>query len=161
MSFFSKGLNTILITLIIAFILTLLPLPEWAASFRPQWIAMVVIYWSLALPHRFGIVTAWIIGLFLDVLTGTLLGEHALALSIIIYIILRSYARVRLFPIWQQSIVVALLLMLYQFIILWPQSFIHRLPVIDHYWISPFISMLLWPWAFYLLRATRRKYKVK
>ncbi|WP_455219971.1 rod shape-determining protein MreD, partial [Kaarinaea lacus] len=69
-----QGGFVILITFIVALTLMMMPLPEWAESARPQWLMMVVIYWCIALPDRFGVILAWLVGLVLDVATGALLG---------------------------------------------------------------------------------------
>ena len=69
------GLFWISLSIIIALMLTILPLPLWAAWFRPEWLVLVAIYWSIALPHRFNIGVAWLLGLLLDALSGTILGD--------------------------------------------------------------------------------------
>ena len=51
---------------VVAFLLTAVPLPEWAANWRPAWIAMVLVYWCIALPQRVGVITGWCVGLVLD-----------------------------------------------------------------------------------------------
>ena len=64
------GIIIIGLTILIALILMLIPLPEWAHSLRPEWLVLVLIYWTMALPHRVGIGTAFCCGLLLDVLRG-------------------------------------------------------------------------------------------
>src|SRR5690606_27167374 len=76
----------IILSFAVAFMLTAVPLPEWAASWRPAWVAMVLIYWCMALPERVGIGAAWCLGLLLDVQQGTLLGQHALGLALIAWL---------------------------------------------------------------------------
>ena len=73
---------TIAISVMIALVLTIIPLPEWGEALRPAWVALVVFYWVLALPERFNIGWAWLTGLLLDALTGSLLGAHALVLMV-------------------------------------------------------------------------------
>ncbi|MCU7891916.1 MAG: rod shape-determining protein MreD, partial [Candidatus Thiodiazotropha sp. (ex Ustalcina ferruginea)] len=89
----------IYLTLLVGFILTIMPLPEWAAAYRPQWVALILIYWCMAIPERIGVGIGWTTGLLLDVLTGTLLGQHALGLSVIAYIMLKLHLRVRVMPL--------------------------------------------------------------
>ena len=91
-------------TLIIALLLSILPLPEVIVSFRPDWVAIVLIYWSLFKPGRFGFLTAFWLGLVLDTLYGSLLGQHALALLTVTYVTRHFHLRIRVFPIWQMSI---------------------------------------------------------
>ena len=73
-------------SLVVALILMILPLPDWAQIYRPNWVALVLIYWSMALPGRVGLWFAFFCGIVLDTLLGTLLGQHALALVIIIFL---------------------------------------------------------------------------
>lgn len=145
---------------LVALMLTALPMPAWAALWRPAWVALVLIYWCMAAPSHTGVVMAWVLGLLLDVLTGTLLGQHALALAVVAFVAHRFHRQVRVLPIWQQSVSVFGLVFLYQALILWITG-IQGLPVIaSAYWSAPLVSMLLWPWVFIVLRDLRRRYQV-
>ncbi|MDP2388977.1 MAG: rod shape-determining protein MreD, partial [Acidobacteriota bacterium] len=73
--------GAVAISLVVAFALTSVPLPEWAHPWRPAWVAIVVIYWCLAIPERIGVLFAWSMGLLLDVMHGAILGQHALGLA--------------------------------------------------------------------------------
>jgi len=139
------------VTFLIAFILTLLPMPAWTIWCRPAWILMILMYWTMTFPYRVNIGTAWIIGIFIDVLNGTLLGEHALALTVVSYLVLRMHSQLRMFPLLQQSLCVLLFTLLYQFILFCVQGFIGELPRTGLYWLSSVTSMLLWPWMVTIL----------
>ena len=65
----------IALSFLAAFMLTAMPLPDWALPWRPAWIAMVLVYWCMALPERVGVITGWVIGLILDVMHGSILGQ--------------------------------------------------------------------------------------
>lgn len=108
-----------LLTIVAALSLSILPLPAGIASFRPDWVAIVLLYWGLVEPDRYGLFSAFGIGLVLDALTGTLLGQHSLALIVIVYLSQRLYLQIRAFPASQLAIVVIALLAIYQFILLW------------------------------------------
>lgn len=154
------GYMAIAISFLVAMMLTALPMPAWAALWRPAWVALVLIYWCMAAPRYTGVVMAWVLGLFLDVLAGTLLGQHALALAVVAFVAHRFHRQVRVLPIWQQSVSVFGLVFLYQALILWITG-IQGLPVIaSAYWSAPLVSMLLWPWVFIVLRDVRRRYQV-
>lgn len=140
------------ITLIVAFILTLLPMPGWAVWLRPAWVLMTLTYWAMVMPDRVNVGTAWITGIFLDVLEGTLLGEHAFALTIVIYFVVRMSSRLRMYPLVQQGLSIFLLVLLYQFILFCIQGFLGALPNSWLYWSSSLTSMLLWPWVYSILR---------
>jgi len=99
--------------------LTVAPLPTWLEAWRPPWVALVLIYWCLMWPRHFGVGSAWLLGLLLDVLHGTLLGQHALALSVVAYLVLRFHLQMRIFPLWQLTMTVFALLAVNAFIVLW------------------------------------------
>lgn len=145
---------------IAAFLLTAMPLPDWALAWRPVWVAMVLMYWCMALPERVGVGVAWLLGLLLDVQQGTVLGQHALGLSLVAYITLQSHQRVRVFPLVQQALVVCGYLLLFEFITLWIRGMMGMPPHHWTFWMPAFTSMLLWPWLFILLRDLRRTYHV-
>ena len=73
----------IIFSLLLAMMLAIFPLPGWLNLLRPLWVVMVLMYLVLLMPQHMSVGWAWIIGLLLDVLTGTVLGEHAIALVII------------------------------------------------------------------------------
>lgn len=148
------------LSFVIAFMLTLMPLPDWAIPFRPAWLALVLIYWVMALPQRVGLGTAWILGLLLDVSQGALLGQHALGLTVIAFITLKFYQRIRVFPLWQQGISIMLILVVYSILIYWIYGVTGHPPGTWMYWMPVITSGLLWPWIFVLLRDVRRRCKL-
>lgn len=147
------------LTFLIAIILTLLPMPAWTIWLRPAWVLMALIYWSILVPDHVNVGTAWFIGILLDVLNGTLLGEHALALTSVVFFVVRMHAQLRMHPILQQAAWVFLFVLLYQFILFCIQGVIGDLPKTWLYWSSSLTSMLLWPWVFIILRDSRRRFK--
>ncbi|MCG6862580.1 MAG: rod shape-determining protein MreD [Chromatiaceae bacterium] len=155
-----SGTHVILITLGIALILTILPMPAWAEDFRPQWVAMTLIYWALALPTRVGVFWAWGAGLVLDVTSGTVLGQHALSLSVPVYLAVELHARIRVFPLPQQAVSVWVLLLVERLLALWVIGATGQPTPTLFYWIPTFVGMLLWPWVFILLRDVRRRFAV-
>lgn len=150
----------IVATFVVALMLTMMPLPELVRSLRPQWVTMVLIYWCLALPQRVGVVWGWTLGLLLDVVHGSVLGQHALALTLIAYIVVMLYQRLRLFPHSQQAIIIGMLIMLQLLVVLWIKGAIGEAPDRLSYWLTALTSGLLWPWAYLLLRDLRRKFQV-
>ncbi len=150
----------IFISLLLAFLLTALPLPDWANHWRPAWVAMVLIYWCMALPNRVGIGIAWCLGLLLDVQQGALLGQNALGLALIAYFIIQIHKRFRLFPLVQQSSLIGFIIIFYLLIASWINGIMGIPPKSWVYWMPAFTSMVLWPWLFVILRDIRRKYHV-
>jgi rod shape-determining protein MreD len=113
-----------------------------------------------ALPERVGVSTGWLMGLLVDMLTGSLLGQHAMALTIVAYLALRFHQRVRLFPIWQQALTVLVLLVLHQLLVLWVSRFIGRPGPPWYYWAPSLMGMIIWPLVYVTLRSLRRGFRV-
>lgn len=145
------------LTLIVAMGLEIVALPQPLVSFRPDWVALVVAYWSMALPRRFGPGSAWIFGLLLDVLSGTLLGQHAMALAVLSYLSIRVHQRVRVYPLLQQAISIGIMLGVYRLLILWVYGITGHAPGTWAYWFPLGTDILIWPAVFVLLRGFRRK----
>ncbi|PSJ40126.1 rod shape-determining protein MreD [Zobellella taiwanensis] len=159
MSAFSlKGRLVILLSLLLALILSILPLPELIAPFRPDWLLVTLIYWSIALPHRANVGTAFVAGLMLDLLLGSVLGVHALALVIPVYLAASQFQRMRNYSVWQQSFVVGALAMLNKLVIFWTAYLNSEVQLDYHYFWSIVSSMVFWPWIFLLLRKCRRQF---
>ena len=147
------------VTLLAGLLLVMLPLPGPVEPFRPDWVAMIALYWAFAIPQRFGLVLAWIAGLLLDVSQGTLLGQHALGLTLITAIALHMHQRVRVAPIAQQALFVMILLLIKQALVLWVSGMIDRAPDdLWRYFASPVVALILWPLVFVILRDLRRRY---
>jgi rod shape-determining protein MreD len=147
----------ICLSLFVALVLMILPLPDWAQIYRPNWMALVMIYWSMALPKRVGLWFAFVCGIILDTSLGTLLGQHTLALVLIIAINMNFYQRIRVLALAQQAIYVFVLLLLNQVVVAWVEGFLGRSTPLLAFFGAPFIGMLIWPWVFVVLRDIRRK----
>ena len=102
------------ITALLAMMLTILPLPQILSVIWPQWLVIVVLYWSTMAPRSGGILLGFLAGLCLDVLLGTRLGEHALALSLLTYLAVRLHLLTRAKPIFEQSLFILIALVLYE-----------------------------------------------
>jgi rod shape-determining protein MreD len=144
-------------SLVVALILMILPLPDWAQIYRPNWMALVLIYWSMALPRRVGLWSAFFSGIVLDTSLGTLLGQHTLALVVIVYFNLNFYQRIRVLALAQQAIYVFALLLINQVVVAWVEGIMGRPTPLLAYFSAPFVGMLIWPWVFVILRDIRRK----
>ncbi|NVJ58875.1 MAG: rod shape-determining protein MreD [Gammaproteobacteria bacterium] len=150
----------ILASLTIALLLDILPLPGILEVYWPKWIVMVLLYWTIALPHRVGIFTAMMVGLFVDAIEGDVLGLNAMSLSIMTYFSSLLYQRIRLFPRWKQSLVIGMLTGIYMLVALGLKSLVMNYEKSFVYWVPMFFSGLFWPWLFILLRDIRRQFKV-
>jgi len=151
----------IALSLIGAMALTIVPLPQWAEHARPEWCALVLIYWSLALPDRVGIGVGWVTGLLVDVLTDALMGEHALGFAVVAYATMKVHRRTRLAPVWQQAGTVLVLLSMQLLVSLWIRGMTGRTDVGWGYWSPAVVGMICWPAVFYVLRLMRRRLGVR
>ena len=150
----------IAITLLIAAVLSILPLPVALEAWRPEWVLCVLLYWVVALPHRVNIGTAFVIGLLVDVLLGSTLGVRALAFSVVTYIAAANFHLIRNFSVWQQALIVGALLLLGKFVVFWAEHLAAAAIWNLAFFFSPLPSMLIWPWLFLLLRRVRRQFQV-
>jgi len=147
-------------TIIAAWALEIMPLPSWLALFRPEWPAMVLIYWCLALPQRVGIGIGWSVGLVVDVLRGALLGQHAMGYAVMAYLAVKLHRRIRIFPLWQQALTVMVFITLHMLLVLWVLGMIGQSRGMLTYWLPAISSAALWPWMFSGLRGVRRRFHV-
>ncbi|HET9033015.1 MAG TPA: rod shape-determining protein MreD [Dokdonella sp.] len=145
----------------LAFLLQLTPLPQPLLAFKPWWIALVLIYWAIETPDRVGLGFCFLIGLCGDLLTGQLLGEQAMRLVVMAFIVLRFRSRLRFFPISQQALAVLGLLLNDRIVVIMVRGFSgDPIPPVD-FWISPFTGMLAWPFAFLLLDDIRARLRAR
>ena len=145
----------------VAFMLAVIPLPHTMLWARPEWVTLVLIYWVIALPQRIGILTSFLVGLLLDSLEGAVLGQNALSLSVVAYLALLLYQRLRLFNMWQQAAVIFVMVGIDQMVGQWLQN-ISGMGAGSPLFLMPVaISALLWPAVMTLLRHLRRRYQVR
>jgi len=102
------------VTALIALMLTVMPLPQVLSAFWPNLLVLVVLYWSVMMPQTGGILIGFLGGLCIDVLTGTQLGQHALAFSFICYLAIRLHLLLRAKPLFEQALFVLIGLLVYE-----------------------------------------------
>jgi rod shape-determining protein MreD len=133
-----------IVSLVLTLALVAVPLPDSVAPLRPDWVAVVLLYWSLMAPRHFSLLTAFWMGIALDTLSGALLGQNALALLVVVYLAEKFYLRLRVFPLSQLAITVFLLLGLYEFILFWIDGMAGRSVPLDERWVPPLTGTLVW-----------------
>ncbi|WP_034578165.1 rod shape-determining protein MreD [Carnimonas nigrificans] len=144
------------LTLIAALVLQLMPMPDSLLLLRPPWIAMTLIFWCLAQPLRVGVFHGFIIGLPLDLLNGTPLGQNALLLSGVCFLTLLLYSRIRLYSLWQQAPVVVVITGLVLLCEQWLRVLFGVSELHIQFIYGALISGLLWPWFSTLLYNIQR-----
>ena len=128
-----------------ALTLVSLPLPDALTPFRPPWVTLAVIYWVMMSPRVFGLGSAWLVGLMLDILQGDLLGQNALALTAVAYLTLRFHLQIRIFPLWQLTMTVFALLIIGAFIVFWIDGVIGNPLLGVARWTQVIFGAVLWP----------------
>jgi rod shape-determining protein MreD len=141
---------SIALSIVIALVLQIMPMPAMADLYRPDWVLLVLSYWALALPNRVNIGVAFFTGLILDILLGTSMGVHSFALCLCIYVLAANHKRLRNYSVWQQSIIIGIITALYNLDIYF---------LLDYLW-PVLSSMVIWPWLFWLLRKIRRQLRL-
>jgi rod shape-determining protein MreD len=149
------GSFRIILTLVLAMCLRIAPWPGEMAALNPDWVLLVLIYWSLAIPERVGIFHAWTFGLLTDVLTGRLLGQYALAYSLVIYICLKLHKRLRQFPLLQQALFIFFCLLLSQLLLFFIKNLQHPAQLHASFWLPVFTGTFCWPLIHGVLRFVR------
>ena len=145
---------------VIGLLLSVSPLPQFMEIFRPLWLALLLAFWTLALPHRIGMTTAWLLGLAEDVLYGTLLGQNAMILTLITFLVVSLQQRLRTFPMWQQSLVLLVIFGLAQLVQLWLSALTgNRQPTLALV-LPALVSALLWPWVSYGMRGLSKRLSI-
>jgi rod shape-determining protein MreD len=126
-------------------VLAIVPLPAWLEPLRPDFALLAIIYWILRSPRIAGLGSAWFSGLLLDVLSGLVLGQHALGFLVVAFLTHRLQLRMRMFPLLHQAAVVMALLGLYQFIIFWTDGMIGHGYTGWARWLPVISGGMLWP----------------
>ena len=145
----------VIITFIVGLMLTVMPLADSVEPFRPDWLALIVIFWTMQLPRTWSVGSAWIIGIVLDASYGTLLGQHALALCVIAFATVRFHLLMRVFPLSQLTATIFALLALYQFILFWVNGVAGVSAPTIAYWAPVITGTLIWPFLFIFLSGVR------
>ena len=146
--------GAMLLTALIALILTVLPLPTYLALVRPMFLVLTVLYWSIASPRAGGIALGFFSGLILDVFQSPVLGEHALALTCITYVAVREHQKIRSKPAFQQSLIVFAVLVAYETLLFFIDGWTHHSITNPLRWVHTLSGAILWAPVAAVLNAT-------
>jgi len=128
-----------------ALALAVMPLPTAVDAFRPDFLVLVVFYWSIESPRAGGLALAFAAGLALDVIRGVVLGEHALAVTLMAAWATHLRLRLRVFSVLSQSLTIFALLTGYQFVLFWVDGATGNPVTTFSRWLAPIIGALIWP----------------
>ena len=139
------GRPRMLLALLIAVVLTVLPLPTWFDVLRPGFVVLTVLYYSINLPRTGGIALGFFAGLMLDVFQGPILGQHALALSLVTYIAVREHQRIRSKPPFQQALIAFAFLAVYECVVFAIDGWSGHPVTSSLRWLHTVTGALIWP----------------
>jgi rod shape-determining protein MreD len=145
-----------LFSTLIALVLTVLPLPAYGDLVRPSFLVLTVLYWAIAAPRAGGVGLGWFSGLLLDVFQGPVLGQHALALSVVSYITGREHQKIRSKPLFQQSLLIFVALAFYEGVVFAIDGWTGHPLTSPLRWIHCATGALIWAPAATLLAQGRR-----
>jgi rod shape-determining protein MreD len=150
------SLVVVYITLLIALLCQLFPWVGQGIIFRPDFMLIVTLYWLLRAPHLCNIGTAWLVGILVDLATGSLLGQHALSFTLVAFMGLSFQRRLVLFNPWHLAGYVFILLVIERLVMLMLKLFEgNDNPGLHYFW--PVISgLLLWQLMILLFGALTR-----
>ncbi len=150
----------ILLSVIFALVLSVahLPfeLPQWVSWLRPGWVVMVVFFWVMELPQRFGLITAWLLGIGVDVCLADPLGVNGFSLATLTYATWSLYERFRMYSSLQQGAIIFLMVLFTEFVRMMAHIFTREAEFSWAILLPAIISMLLWPFFAALLRRYSR-----
>ena len=146
----------ILITFFFGLLANIAPASGVTLALRPDFLALVILYWCIQEPRYVGVGVAWMLGLVMDVADATVFGQHALAYAVLAYAAEYFRRRVLRFPLWQQAPQVAVLLLLCAGLVLLVR-FVGGAPLPRWtYVVPPIVGALLWPFLSVLLQWPQR-----
>ena len=142
----------IILSLMVGLLLNLLPIQGDLLMLRPDFVALVLLFWGIYQPQRVSMSVAFVMGLLMDVSNSSMFGQHALAYSVMIFIALLLRRRLHIFGLLKQAPQIGLLLLFTQFIILLTEL-LNRTDFPGwYYFLASFTGMLLWPLISRLLK---------
>ena len=148
------------LTFFVAFVLMVVPMPAWAAYYRPDWAALALVYWAFALPHSVGPMMGFIVGLLVDLLLVQTFGLAATSYALLAFMAQRSHQQIRMFPLWQQAITVGVFIAITKLVLAWLTSFVTPFSIGYSYWLSTLSNVIIWPVVYFLLRETRQSARI-
>ena len=145
----------IIVSLVGAFLLNLLPWGTWVGV--PDFVALVLVFWSIHQPRKVGIGVAFFMGLLMDVHHASLLGENALVYTLLSYFSIMIHRRVLWFPVRTQALHILPILLLTQGVQLLIRLWVTGKSPGLLFFVSSLVAVVLWPVVTWLLLAPQRR----
>lgn len=155
---FGRGFGVILLSIYAALILTIIPMGDWLAYFRPSWVLLIAIFWSQVIPARVGLWYGFIIGLLLDLLLDKPLGLTAISLVLVLYLQLLFDKQLRVLRGFQQMLKIIVFTFLYLLVHRVLEEFFGQTAQRGlAYWLPILSNSLLWPWFFMFMEGIKSR----
>lgn len=145
-----------LFSLLVALVFQLIKLPDLLAAARPAWVPLMLAYWALREPRIATLFPAFVVGLLMDVLFGTALGQHSLGLVFVVYLVERLRGIFILFPLWQATFALIPAWILYSFLMFWVDGTTQHNADPWLRWLPTLSTTLFWPLLFSVMEALRQ-----
>lgn len=145
------------LSLLLALCLQVMPLADGWQVYRPEWLGLMLIYWCMRTPDRVGVYHGFVLGILMDLIEGTALGQHALIYALLAFLCALVYPRFRAYSLVQQAALVLVLLGLVQLVAQWLRTIVGDFSIHLAFLIPSLISALLWPWLATMFLALERR----
>lgn len=145
---------------LVALLLSVFPLFYEARWLRPEFLALFVIFWAMRMPQQISMLWVFVAGCWLDILEGVVLGQHALTLVVVAYMALQGHQRIQHYVVWQQSLVIMVIIAVHQLMDNWVHSFQGGASPDFDFLMPAFTSALLWPLIYTGLDRLRSRFRV-
>ncbi|MFT6791093.1 MAG: rod shape-determining protein MreD [Cellvibrionaceae bacterium] len=150
----------IIISFLVAFLLSTVHFDYQWRWFRPEFAVLLLIYWSMFAPQHFGLISAWLVGLIMDLISLYPLGFHALGALLISYISFLVYRRISNYVFWHQAVWVFVLVATYKLFSNWLGGFFDKTIDSPVFLVSAVFSALLWPLLVALLNHVQTYFRL-
>ena len=155
----------IVLTLVVALLLAIMPLPEWlpdwAGWFRPAWLLLVLFFWTIETPQRLGLIGCWLLGGLVDVLSAEPLGLNGFILALVTFLGWQFYERLRMYSVLQHAVVLFVLLLIVEILRALVLSAVLAVPWSWGFTLTALTSALIWPLVYGLLKQLTRTFRVE
>lgn len=151
----------IALSIIVALLLSIISLPSNLQEWRPEFVALLVVYWATYSPEYFGILSAWLCGVLLDIVCLNPLGQSALGLIIVAYIAHLSYQRIRSYALWPQSVWALVFVGVYQLLSNWASGLMGKETATMDFLGATLLTALLWPLIVVFLQKIRIRFRLQ
>lgn len=149
----SIPIRGVMLTLFLCLLLSVWPLPVDVKWFRPEFGFLFVFYWVNRFPFRLGLVFAWVAGAIFDLVTGEILGQQALALTIVTYLIIIFNSQIKRSTIFGEMLLIFLLMLAYLILGLWIDAMMGRVVWTIELVLPALATAMCWPFFVRLMSA--------